>query len=333
MDYLGSLDAVSSRSVRGWAFSPGQPCLDVDIFAGGDKIGSVEAKEFRQDLKDAGIGEGNHAFYFVIPEEKQGLSITCRVNDFVLPVPSVETGDEYFRWRVRRRKRLLAPVVLGRDKGLEFGALHDPLIDPTVGNIRYVDHASTGELKKKYAGHGTVDPREIVPVDYAVALHVGEHTPDFIGWLIQVRSILKRGGTLSVALPDKRYCFDFERSLTQTSDLVGAYLQGLKRPSATMIFDSQSNAVRRNGALAWYTWQEAPQDAKFERVYSMKASFAAAKEAFETNAYVDAHCWVFTAESFLEQARALTELDLFPFRMSDFHGPDGHEFIAILEAI
>ena len=100
-----------------------------------------------------------------------------------------------------------------------------------------------------------------------------------------------------------------------------------------MIFDSQANAVRRNGQLTWYTWKDTQQDVKFEQVHSIKSAYNTAKEAFAENSYVDAHCWVFTAEFFLEQTRALADLDLFPFKVTDFHGPDGNEFIAVLEAI
>ncbi|MCY7273284.1 MAG: class I SAM-dependent methyltransferase [Phormidesmis sp. CAN_BIN44] len=46
------------------------------------------------------------------------------------------------------------------------------------------------------------------PLDYVIASHVIEHVPDFIGWLSEVRGILKPGGILSLAIPDKRQCLD-----------------------------------------------------------------------------------------------------------------------------
>lgn len=348
---IGSVDYITWRSVRGWAYDPVEASLRVDFFNGGRKIGSAKANEFRSDLKNANVGDGNKAFYFEIPEDSRGEKIVCKVGDFVIPEPDAATGSEYYRWRERRKQRLLAPLAIATGRGLEFGALHDPLIPPGKG-IRYVDHASTPELRVKYVDDGTVDVREIVnvdyvwldeplkeiiadfaPIDFAAALHVGEHTPDLLGWLFQVRSVMRRGGIFSVALPDMRYCFDIARRLSTTADLVGAYLRKLKRPSPEALIDHFLHAVTRNGALTWYTWQQTPATTQLSNVYTLQEAFEIARTSTETNSYQDAHCWVFTAESFRKEMTALTGLGLFPFEIVDFYGPDGNEFIAILKAI
>lgn len=351
MDYIGSTDSVTWRSVRGWAYSPDNPNLPVDVFAGDEKIGTAIAGEFRVDLKNAGIGDGRHAFYYEIPPEKRGREIRCQVGDFIVPQPSPETGDEYVRWRARRRARLLSRLPLGKERGLEFGPLHDPLVPPNTFNIKYVDHASTEDLCKKYEHDAAVDAREIVPVDfvwldkplrdsifpftaigYAVALHVAEHVPDLIGWMLQIRSAIRKGGILALALPDKRYCFDYRRKSSKVSELIGAYARSEKRPTPGMIYDSRSNAVSHNGAIAWYTWQTPPRDEDLKFVHTKQEAFATAAAAQNSGEYLDAHCWVFTPETFAETMGELKAIGLFPFNISELHGPDGHEFIAILEA-
>jgi hypothetical protein len=65
----GSLDLVSERHIAGWAQTSDRPeapvCLD--IYAGDERIGQVLANNFREDLKRAGLGSGNHGFAFTAP--------------------------------------------------------------------------------------------------------------------------------------------------------------------------------------------------------------------------------------------------------------------------
>jgi hypothetical protein len=137
-------------------------------------------------------------------------------------------------------------------RGLEIGALDKPRFDRARTDITYVDHASTEDLRQKYATDQAmadhldqivdvdvvwsgdrslaeaVDPRP--PFDFAYASHVAEHAPDLIGWLDQVAEVLVDGGLLALALPDKRLCFDVNRAETEIADLVDAHLRGFFAP-------------------------------------------------------------------------------------------------------
>ena len=68
--------------------------------------------------------------------------------------------------------------------------------------------------------------REAIPAnlvfDYVIASHVIEHAPDMIGWLRQVAGVLRTGGILSLAVPDKRFTFDEGRELTTLDQLLTA---------------------------------------------------------------------------------------------------------------
>ena len=65
----GFVDLVSARSVEGWAQNVEHPeapvCLD--IYAGGELIGQILANQYREDLKQAGLGSGHHSFEFTQP--------------------------------------------------------------------------------------------------------------------------------------------------------------------------------------------------------------------------------------------------------------------------
>lgn len=62
--FEGLLEIVDSAKVRGWAWAPGEAAqhLTVSIVADGRTLGTVTASRFREDLRVAGIGDGDHAF-------------------------------------------------------------------------------------------------------------------------------------------------------------------------------------------------------------------------------------------------------------------------------
>jgi SAM-dependent methyltransferase len=161
--------------------------------------------------------------------------------------------------RLSRNEKLLGGLDISNSKGLEIGALNAPLLKRTEANIRFVDHADQETLKTKYAGDSNVNPDDIVPVDaiwgggrtlaecfphetfdYVIASHVIEHVPDFIGCLSEVADILTPEGRLILAIPDRRYTFDFLRQETRLSDVIDHHLRPVKRPTPGQIFDALS---------------------------------------------------------------------------------------------
>jgi autotransporter-associated beta strand protein len=77
----GHIDAVSPRSIEGWAQSIEHPEASVclDIYAGGRLIGQTLANRHREDLARAGIGSGRHSFSFRAPDELMLLPGTIEV--------------------------------------------------------------------------------------------------------------------------------------------------------------------------------------------------------------------------------------------------------------
>ncbi|MFA6468668.1 MAG: methyltransferase domain-containing protein [Bacteroidota bacterium] len=244
---------------------------------------------------------------------------------------------------------MLAYIHPATQKGLEIGPLNNPMITRDMGSIRYVDHATTEELREKCKAWGTHDISKIVdvdyvwgernlkeltvqeyPFDYVIASHVIEHVPDLIGWLKEIREVVKVGGIVSLAIPDKRFTYDYYRQLTRPAEVLEAYLLKAKKPSARQIFDYKSEFVRRKGDFAWNV-KGFPNELVHE--HSLKESWEITREAFVQQQYVDVHCWVFTEVSFMKLLHVLTQLDLFDFTIAGFSKRMGHEFYVSLEAV
>lgn len=66
---LGSVDLLEKNMVVGWAYMPTDPYqpVQLEILINDKPIGTIAADIFREDLLDAGIGTGNHAFAFTFP--------------------------------------------------------------------------------------------------------------------------------------------------------------------------------------------------------------------------------------------------------------------------
>jgi hypothetical protein len=80
--YGGFHDLADCQNIAGWAWDQNNPNtpINVDIYDGTTLIATVAANAFRQDLANAGIGNGVHAFSFATPASlKNGQSHTIRV--------------------------------------------------------------------------------------------------------------------------------------------------------------------------------------------------------------------------------------------------------------
>jgi SAM-dependent methyltransferase len=241
---------------------------------------------------------------------------------------------------------IMRPELAGIDvavmRGLEIGPLASPRVGKNEGPIRYLDHASTDELKQKYATnpvmrtklHKIVDVDYVIganktiadavgsdaPFDYVIASHVIEHIPDPVGWMAEVARVLRRGGILSLVIPDKRYSFDINRSLTDISDLVDANLRNLRQPSYRQAYDFYARAIAGQvdtdsvwAGVADYT-DTLPQDLDDPDV----AALDACRRMQTSSEFVDVHCHVFTPDSFLDLFDKLARLDLVDFEVASF---------------
>jgi SAM-dependent methyltransferase len=236
----------------------------------------------------------------------------------------------------------LAGIDVATMRGLEIGPLASPRVRKSEGPIRYLDHASATELKQKYETDLGMRDRldEIVdvdyvigdkqttsdavmqdaPFDYVIACHVIEHIPDPIDWMDDIARILRPGGILSLVIPDKRYCFDINRSLTEISDLVDANLRHLRQPSYRQVYDFNSKALLDlvDTAAAWKG--DVDYSTATRQGVGDPDHFAleACEQMQTSDAFVDVHAHVFTPDSFLALFEKLAHLGLTKFEVADF---------------
>jgi SAM-dependent methyltransferase len=126
-------------------------------------------------------------------------------------------------------RRHLAGRYLEGD-GLEVGALHLPLALPRGARARYVDRMSVADLRAHYP---ELDEYELVTpdfiddgealtsvpsgsMDFVIVNHLIEHCQDPIGALLSHARVLREGGILYLAAPDRRRT-DFDRDREETS--------------------------------------------------------------------------------------------------------------------
>jgi SAM-dependent methyltransferase len=233
---------------------------------------------------------------------------------------------------MNRKERILAGVDVGSQMGLEIGPLHDPLVKKVDGKIFYVDHCSAIDLRAKYQGQ--IDAAGIVeidyvwsggslmdvvgdraPFDYVVASHVIEHVPDIIGWLRDVAAILKPGGRLCLAIPDRGYTFDYLRPTSTVGEMLDAYFRKAKVPTTKHLYDNFTMVCTVDQAKAW-RGEIDPE--RLQRIHPPGLAMQFVRRALESNEYLDCHCWVFTPQSFIGALTTLMQEELLPFEIAAF---------------
>lgn len=127
-----------------------------------------------------------------------------------------------------------------RGAGLEIGALHNPLRLPNSVSVRYVDRFGEADLRRHYpelaqlplvpvdivADGEQLDGMAAESQDFVIANHFIEHCADPIGTIKNHLRVLKRGGMLYVAVPDKRSTFDHLRPVTPLAHVIRDHEDG-----------------------------------------------------------------------------------------------------------
>jgi SAM-dependent methyltransferase len=241
--------------------------------------------------------------------------------------------------------------------GAELGPLNIPMLSKDECRVLYLDHLDTAGLKEKYGGlAGIVEiDRPMVgdsieetleadaPLDFIVTSHVMEHVPNPIRWMREAASVLRVGGLLAIAIPDRRFTFDMFREESRASDLVDAFLRDDIVPSTRSVYDHHSQAVSVN--MHWalpvslYPDQVAAGRGGNPPPIISVNYMGIAREAL-AGKYLDVHLWVFTPPSFLLAMSQIAGEGLLPFRCKQFYPTDlaatdrdNHSIIAILEKV
>ena len=112
----GFTDNINSREITGWVIdskSPQDP-LKVELLVDGRVMGETFADNARDDLKQAGIGNGRHAFRFntplsILDDELHHVAVRVHGTEFILSGSTefrakherrYKTFEEYLRWAI-----------------------------------------------------------------------------------------------------------------------------------------------------------------------------------------------------------------------------------------
>ena len=233
---------------------------------------------------------------------------------------------------------------------IEIGPSYAPIAPKSAGwNSFVVDHATQAELRAKYRPTG-VNVDAIEPVDFVwttagmdeavpaafhgtfdtlVASHVIEHTPDFIAFFEAAGKLLKPTGTVALAVPDKRFCFDFFRPLSMSGDMIDAHLQKLSRHTRRNTFNHVAHIVSADNLTSW--GQHRVHQFTFELPLK-NTSKAMGRWSAEPDApYRDCHAWQFTPASFELIILELGLVGMLDWHVVTIYPTAGNEFIALLQ--
>jgi SAM-dependent methyltransferase len=238
----------------------------------------------------------------------------------------------------RRNVLLTRGANPSAQRGLEFGALDKPVVRPNQGDIRFVDYTTQEGLRAHPYADG-IDRDKIVSVDYvwtgsgslaevigtreqfdyAIASHVIEHVPNIIGWFDGIYDVLRPGGVFNLAIPDKRFTFDFKRNLSTLGDLVEAHLLNYTYPSIKQMFDHCYYAVDFPPDARWKEAYEEKYYPKYCGDLSLQLAYDQSLLIKHNEKYLDSHCLIVTPESFLAIIEDLSRLRLIKFVLREFY--------------
>ena len=136
------------------------------------------------------------------------------------------------------RESVAEQFLTGR--GLEIGALHNPLAVSERVSVKYVDRFTKEKLYEHYP---ELRPHNLVDVDivddgetlstipentqdFVIANHFLEHCGDPIGTLKNLIRVLNSGGVIYAAVPDRRHTFDKNRKRTSLDHLIEDHENG-----------------------------------------------------------------------------------------------------------
>jgi len=172
--------------------------------------------------------------------------------------------------------------------------------------------------------------------DYIVSSHNFEHLPNPIRFLQGCAKVLKPGGVISMAIPDRRACYDYFRPFSRLADWLDAWFQDRSRPTLAQAFDDQ-------WVRASYDHHGVPHGSFFlgadpklvSSGMTIEKDFLLWKErlANSDEQYYDAHCSVFTPATLELLLRDSAYLGLIEFEVVEISSSPGVDIFVHLRSI
>lgn len=237
----GYIDVVSTRHVEGWAIGPSNTAPELYVFVNG-ALSARTRPNIRRDDLDGMVPNSTHGFrvdFFTPLSWSDVVEVKDTEGRPLSKSPAVLKQPDNLWLRDAPNARSFLSYSFLTGEGIEIGALDRPLpVAPEV-NVRYVDRMDAASLVGEYAeikssmvnvdivsDGQTLRGVENGRFDFVVANHVIEHMEDPTLAIRNYLRVLKPGGIIFMAVPDKRKTFDIHRPLTTIEHLLADHENG-----------------------------------------------------------------------------------------------------------
>jgi SAM-dependent methyltransferase len=230
-----------------------------------------------------------------------------------------------------RHQILTAEIDPESQKGLEFGALNNPTIDRSRGDVRFVDFTDTADLREQnrafpervnalvevtYIWSGSGSLADVIGTgelfDWAIASHVIEHVPNVLGWLRGIAEVLRPGAVFNLAIPDCRFTFDVDCPRSTIGEMVEADLLSYRHPSIRQTFDYCFHAKAIEPGAIWLSQTDVKSLSPFVGEIAPQLAYGHARDIFSKGEYIDSHCWIVTPLSYVSILEGLSIIGIMP---------------------
>jgi tetratricopeptide (TPR) repeat protein len=230
-----------------------------------------------------------------------------------------------------RYKILTAGIDPEFQKGLEFGALDKPTVDPSRGDVRFIDFTDTASLREEhrafperanrlvevnYVWPGSGSLADVIGTgelfDWAIASHVIEHVPNMLGWLRGIAEVLRPGAVFNLAIPDCRFTFDVDCPRSTIGQVIEADLLNYRHPSIRQAFDYCFHAKAIEPAAIWHSQTDVKRLPAFAGEGAPQLAYDHARKILSNGKYIDSHCWIVTPLSYIDILEGMSIVGVMP---------------------
>lgn len=226
-------------------------------------------------------------------------------------------------------------------KGLEFGALNSPTVDPSRGDVRFIDFTDTATLRElhrafpervnalvevTYVWSGSGSLADVIGTgelfDWAIASHVIEHVPNILGWLRGIAEVLRPGAVLNLAIPDCRFTFDVDSPRSTIGQAIEADLLSYTHPSIRQAFDYCFHAKAIEPGAIWLSETDVKSLPPFSGEIAPQLAYNHARNIFAKGEYIKSHCWIVTPLSYVGILEGLSIIGTLPLIPTSFNNTE-----------
>jgi len=231
---------------------------------------------------------------------------------------------------------------------LEIGPYNNPALSKAnYPNLKYMDIFTSEQInldQTRYTHTVEIPSIDIIAdpkatptfstdlkFDFIFSAHNIEHYPDIITHLNEVATLAASPNTkYFLAVPDRRYCFDYYQQESSFSDMITAYQLGIKQHTADSYIKNKLYATHNN---IWAHWMDDHgEDPRTKDIDSEELKKLVAEAFNPKTDFADIHAWVFTNDSFMRNINTLNELGLQPWYVDIVSKPKSMtpEFYAVM---